>query len=84
MYLCRHANGSVKEYVEEAIRMGFASLGMSDHAPFRELMDRSVRMGPEDLETYLKECDDAIENYKTKSSSTGARDRILSTIPFFV
>ncbi|MGI6392503.1 MAG: histidinol-phosphatase [Candidatus Izemoplasmatales bacterium] len=66
MYLCRHANGSVKEYVEEAIRMGFASLGMSDHAPFRELMDRSVRMDPEDLETYLKECDDAIENYKNE------------------
>ena len=30
--LCGHAVGSVKDYVEEAIKLGFVELGMSDHA----------------------------------------------------
>ena len=64
MYLCRHAIGSVNDYVEEAIKIGLESLGMSDHAPFKELMDRSIRMDPEDLDVYLDECDQAIEKYK--------------------
>lgn len=65
MYLCRHAVGDVNDYVEEAIRLGFTSLGMSDHAPFEELEDRSVRMHPEDLPLYLSKCDLAIEKYKS-------------------
>jgi histidinol-phosphatase (PHP family) len=64
MYLCRHANGSVEDYVQEAIRLGLESLGMSDHAPFKELKDRSIRMAPEELGLYLSQCDKAIENYK--------------------
>jgi len=64
MYLCRHAVGSVQDYVEEAIRIGLDSLGMSDHAPFKELMDRSIRMDPDDLPIYLRECDAAIQKYK--------------------
>lgn len=31
-YLCGHAVGDVKDYVNEAIRLGFKELGMSDHA----------------------------------------------------
>ena len=31
-YLCGHATGNVKDYVDEAIRLGFKELGMSDHA----------------------------------------------------
>ena len=30
--LCGHALGDVKDYVDEAIRLGFKELGMSDHA----------------------------------------------------
>ena len=33
MRLCRHAQGDIKDYVEEAIRLGFHSLGISDHGP---------------------------------------------------
>ncbi|MCK7488353.1 MAG: PHP domain-containing protein [Bacillus subtilis] len=40
MYLCKHATGHVKDYVKEAIKLGFHSLGMSDHAPFAVLKDR--------------------------------------------
>ncbi|MDD5293042.1 MAG: PHP domain-containing protein [Candidatus Izemoplasmatales bacterium] len=48
MYLCRHAVGSVEDYVEKAIELGFTSLGMSDHAPFESLKYRSIRMHQSD------------------------------------
>ncbi|MDD4355163.1 MAG: histidinol-phosphatase [Candidatus Izemoplasmatales bacterium] len=66
MYLCRHAIGDVEDYVLEAIRLGFDSLGMSDHAPFFELQDRSIRMYPEDLSLYLEKCDACIKKYKNQ------------------
>lgn len=66
MYLCRHAIGNVEDYVKEAIRIGLDSLGMSDHAPFAELKDRSIRMDPDDFPTYLRECDEAIRKYSGK------------------
>lgn len=64
MYLCRHAEGDVEDYVREAIRLGFDSLGMSDHAPFSELQDFSIRMYPEDLSLYLEKCDACIKKYQ--------------------
>jgi histidinol-phosphatase (PHP family) len=39
---------------------------MSDHAPFEELRDRSVRMLPEELPIYLRECDEAIAKYSDR------------------
>ncbi|MCQ2385466.1 MAG: PHP domain-containing protein [Clostridia bacterium] len=30
-YLCRHATGTVSDYVEEAVRTGFSRIGISDH-----------------------------------------------------
>ncbi len=66
MYLCRHAVGDVEDYVLEAIKLGFKSLGMSDHAPFAELEDRSIRMHPSDLKTYLAQCNACIKKYATK------------------
>jgi len=73
MYLCRHAVGSVEDYVLRAIELGFTSLGMSDHAPFEELKDRSVRMQPEELELYLLECEAAVRKH-------GDRIRVLKGI----
>lgn len=66
MYLCRHAEGDVSDYVEEAIRLGFKTLGMSDHAPFKELKDRSVRMVPSDFPIYLEKCHQARKKYKNQ------------------
>ncbi|MFH0993416.1 MAG: histidinol-phosphatase [bacterium] len=63
MYLCRHATGNVEDYVQKAMALGFSSIGMSDHAPFEELKDRSVRMQPSELETYLDECEEAVRKY---------------------
>mgnify|MGYP001375930678 CR=1 FL=1 len=66
MYLCRHATGTVEDYVKEAIRLGFDSLGMSDHAPWKKLIDRSVRMHLSDYPKYLKQLDEAIEKYSDR------------------
>ena len=32
-YLCRHAVGKIEDYVKEAIKHNFHSLGISDHGP---------------------------------------------------
>ena len=33
-FRCQHANGTVEDYVREAIAKGFDILGMSDHVPY--------------------------------------------------
>ena len=66
MYLCRHASGTVEDYVKEAIKLGFQEIGMSDHAPWIELIDRSVRMEKEDYPIYLKELEESIKKYSNK------------------
>lgn len=33
-YLCRHANGSMEEYINKAIEGGLTTLGFSDHVPY--------------------------------------------------
>jgi histidinol-phosphatase (PHP family) len=65
-YLCNHAEGNVEDYVKKAIELNFKVLGMSDHAPFIFLQDRSVRMGIEDYPIYLKELEEAIDKYQDK------------------
>jgi len=63
MYLCRHATGSVDDYVAKAVELGFTELGMSDHAPWENLIDRSVRMHMDDYPVYLKELEEATVKY---------------------
>ncbi len=63
MYLCKHAIGTVSDYVKKAIDLGFETIGMSDHAPFEELKDRSVRMIPSEYPSYLKELEKAIHKF---------------------
>jgi len=66
MYLCRHAIGTVEDYVKSAIANGLTVLGMSDHGPFEELKDRSIRMRPNEFPIYLSECDEAIRKYSDR------------------
>ncbi len=66
MYLCKHATGHVKDYVKQAIDLKFHSIGMSDHAPFPILRDRSVRMFPEELSEYFKELEEATIKYESQ------------------
>ena len=61
--LCNHALGSIEDYILQAINDGFTDIGISDHAPFDFLNERSVRMSINDFESYKGQLDDAIVHY---------------------
>ena len=61
-YLCTHAIGNVKEYIEEAIKNEFVEIGISDHGPINA--EAFKRMTYEEFTNiYLKELQEAIAKY---------------------
>jgi len=60
-WLCRHAKGDVIDYLKEAIKHGFHTLGVSDHAPYKVLYERgSLRMSEDEFyNKYLQMFDNA-------------------------
>ena len=55
-YLCNHAEGSIRDYVEAALRGGFETIGFSCHAPYPFKGYRSwYRMTPDEQEIYAGE-----------------------------
>ncbi len=56
-YLCHHAEGTVREYVESAIAGGYRVLGFSDHAPYTYggVYDSFFRMFPCEMDAYISE-----------------------------
>ncbi len=58
-YLCNHANGSMEEYVKQAISIGIDIFGFSDHAPMpfdpKYRMDISKKTFYENEVLFLKE-----------------------------
>ena len=51
---CGHADGSEREYIEQAILAGYTELGFSDHAPWRfdGIYRSRIRMAPDRLADY--------------------------------
>ncbi len=68
--LCKHAHGTLEDYVVSAIEKGYTSLGFSDHGPLTgKLKDElySLRMNEAEFyNIYLPECNRLIEKYKDK------------------
>lgn len=63
-YRCKHAVGTVDDYVQAAIKQNVEVLGMSEHTPFPgDSHWLEVRMAYEELEDYCKEIDEAKEKY---------------------
>ena len=63
---CRHADGTEREYVENAISAGMTKLGFSDHTPYAFTgVDyySGFRMRPEQLEDYVKTVLDLKKEY---------------------
>ncbi|MDX1808759.1 MAG: histidinol-phosphatase [Sulfurospirillaceae bacterium] len=60
--LCKHAEGSIEEYVQAAIKNNIAVFGFSDHAPMK--FDQKHRMNFEDMSSYEKSVLDIKEKYK--------------------
>lgn len=42
--LCKHADGTLEEYVQHAIKLGLKEIGLSDHSPMPNDWDIEVRM----------------------------------------
>lgn len=68
---CHHAEGSEREYVEEAIKAGLTTLGFADHTPYifhTKGYYSSFRMRPEELEGYVQVLRALQEEYKDSIS----------------
>ena len=50
---CNHANGTMKQYVKQAISVGLREMGFSDHNPLPASFNNPYRMLPEDLQIYF-------------------------------
>ena len=62
--LCNHAEGSIEEYIESAIKKGTKIFGFSDHAPMD--FDPQYRMKFEEMQEYEAHVLAAKEKYKDK------------------
>lgn len=60
---CRHAQGTERDYVLEAVKAGISVLGFSDHAPFPDY-DYGLRMSYGELDDYLAAVDRLTQEYR--------------------
>jgi len=60
--LCNHAEGTIDEYVQAAIKQGTSIFGFSDHAPMD--FEPEYRMKFEDMQKYEEDVLSAKEKYK--------------------
>lgn len=61
---CRHASGTVEDYIKEAVRHGFDEIGMSCHVPYENFPElKATRMTYDELELYFNDIDEAKANY---------------------
>ncbi|MGM9970537.1 MAG: PHP domain-containing protein [Anaeroplasma sp.] len=72
---CNHAIGDVIDYVKEAVRLGFAEIGITDHAPIDENVMTNEEyienychqnMKYETIKTYLNDIENARKEYQNR------------------
>ncbi len=61
---CNHAEGSVDEYIQQAIKLGIDIYGFSEHAPME--FDPKYRLSFDKMREYENEIREAKERYKTQ------------------
>ena len=62
-FYCGHAVGTLKEYIESAIKADVKLLGFSEHCPVKENRWGNSRMDYKMLDTYLNDLDNQKENF---------------------
>jgi histidinol-phosphatase (PHP family) len=76
LYLCKHATGTVEEFIQKAISLNYQILGFSDHGPLPDYFKKlfySRRMSNEEYkEVYLKDLKEMKEKYKDQLKILGA------------
>ena len=50
---CKHADGPLEAYAEQALHLGLQEIGFSDHSPLPNGMGSNVRMDPGELGAYV-------------------------------
>jgi len=75
--LCKHANGEIREYIEKGMDAGLDEIGFSDHIPFPNGKENSVRMEMEELPEYINEIRVAQKAYNTISIKLGLEAEYL-------
>lgn len=67
-YLCRHAEGTIEDYIKRAIELGYSEIGISDHGPLTDHLEETLfsrRMDHNEFEQiYLPDLFSAIDKYK--------------------
>jgi len=67
---CGHAVGELEEYVQKAIELGFAQIGLSDHMPLIHIKPQEyypeMAMATEELPRYVEQCLELKEKYKNR------------------
>ena len=63
---CGHATGEVHEYVEAAIALGLAEIGLSEHLPIPVPTTSKVNLTDEELEIWVGQVDRARERYRSE------------------
>ena len=65
---CRHAKGTMEEYVTRAYEMGVRHMGFSDHFPFRfpDGFEKSWRVQISEADMYIRDVCELREKYKGK------------------
>ena len=63
---CKHAHGTEREYIEQAIKCGFKTLGFSEHVPFPDSygFNPNMRMSISELPDYTSTLVKLREEYK--------------------
>ena len=76
IWLCRHAIGDIDDYVDRAIELGYKEIGISDHVPLIDEIEKKLvtrRMTKEEYRTiYLPSLARAKEKYQGKIVLYGA------------
>ncbi len=71
-YRCHHAEGTEREYIEQAIAAGLEEIGIADHCPYRfQVIGHpeyysSHRMRPEELPEYIQSLQDLRAEYANR------------------
>ena len=62
--LCKHAEGTMDEYIETAIEKGITEICFADHIPFPDGFDAEHRMSLDELETYIEQINVVKRKYR--------------------
>ncbi len=60
---CKHASGTMEEYVQKAVETGLEEIAFTDHIPLPSQFDIEHRMQPDEIDAYLKEIERLQEAY---------------------